>query len=276
MASRPTVGPNPLKGDKQSAGQVGPDDESSIASDIYSSFEDDGEDESGSKKTSNCNQEGDKKTSQEAHYRREHNGVVIYDSAARTPKYHSMPNSHSGDKQGSETLDSIVYPLRKCISPTYPVEDGIPELGAGNGHNPQSNDSGTQCGTGTADGVDSFIHRALPSFFATRCSVPEYTLIRPTYSDGIEFTSKFENGNLRKAIRVSRLEYELLLAEDFNTQGHYHWFFFRTSSSVPAGTRVHFRILNLIKPRSLYTMGYKPFVYSVKRQKATSKKHLLI
>ena len=167
---------------------------------------------------------------------------------------------------GAETLDPIVYPLRKCISTDF-LEDDL--IVSGNvGQSQQQHEFAGQCGL---RGLESLGYKGLPSFFATRCYVSEYTLLRPTFPDGLEFSSKFENGNLKKAIRVSRLEYELLLAEDFNTQGHFHWFYFRTSSTLPVGSVVHFKILNMIKPRSLYTIGYKPFVCSIKRRSRTSR-----
>lgn len=114
----------------------------------------------------------------------------------------------------------------------------------------------------------------MPSYFATKCYIPEYTLLRPSFNDGVEFFSNFENANLKKAIRVNRLEYELLLGEDFNTEGHFHWYFFKTYSTLPAGTVVKFKIINMVKPTSLYTLGFKPFVFSIKKSQDQSTLHL--
>lgn len=90
----------------------------------------------------------------------------------------------------------------------------------------------------------------------------EYTLVVPTFSDGLIFDSNFESGNLKKVMRVNSTEYQLLLQEDFNTKGHLQWFYFRVKSMLPQGTAVRFSILNMVKPQSLYSMGMKPFVYS--------------
>jgi cytosolic carboxypeptidase protein 2/3 len=74
----------------------------------------------------------------------------------------------------------------------------------------------------------------------------------------VRFESRFENGNLKKAIKVSDTEYNLLLNFDYNTRGHTQWFYFKVMTKLPAGTTLQFRILNLMKPDSLYNCGMKP------------------
>ena len=98
-----------------------------------------------------------------------------------------------------------------------------------------------------------------------RSNTPETLANYPVFDEGINFFSRFENGNLKKAVRVSKTEYELYLSEDYNTAGHYHWFYFKTTSHLPANSIVCFKILNMIKPSSLYSVGFKPFAYSVKK-----------
>jgi len=41
------------------------------------------------------------------------------------------------------------------------------------------------------------------------------------------FESRFESGNLHCAYKVNDNDYNLLLQNDVNTQGHTQWFFFR-------------------------------------------------
>jgi len=53
--------------------------------------------------------------------------------------------------------------------------------------------------------------------------------------EGLLFDSRFECGNLKKAIRVNANEYNLLIEPDFNTRGHMHWFCFRVFSRLPKG-----------------------------------------
>ena len=57
----------------------------------------------------------------------------------------------------------------------------------------------------------------------------------PEFHENLEFDSKFDNGNLKKAIRVNQTEYNLFLEEDFNTKGHIQWFYFKTTmKNLPA------------------------------------------
>jgi len=41
------------------------------------------------------------------------------------------------------------------------------------------------------------------------------------------FESRFESGNLRKAMKVGPFEYELYLKNDYGTQSFCQWYFFR-------------------------------------------------
>jgi len=101
----------------------------------------------------------------------------------------------------------------------------------------------------------------MPTFLPTKSYPTEYTLTVSSSEEGIEFYSRFENANLAKAFRLSKDEYELHLSEDYNTTGHYHWFYFKTTSQLPSNTTVTFKITNMIKPSSLYSKGFKPFAY---------------
>lgn len=51
----------------------------------------------------------------------------------------------------------------------------------------------------------------------------------------VRFESRFENGNLRKAIKVSDSEYNLVLSYDYNTSGHTQWFYFKMHTKLSAG-----------------------------------------
>lgn len=41
------------------------------------------------------------------------------------------------------------------------------------------------------------------------------------------FESRFESGNLRRAIQVYEYEYDLILKPDYNTRGNIQWYYFR-------------------------------------------------
>lgn len=64
------------------------------------------------------------------------------------------------------------------------------------------------------------------------------------------FESRFESGNLRRAVHVCAGEYDLLLNWDHGTRGHTQWFFFAVSGAVP-GQSYTFNIVNFCKPQSL-------------------------
>uniref|UniRef100_A0A3Q2HEA1 Cytosolic carboxypeptidase 2 n=1 Tax=Equus caballus TaxID=9796 RepID=A0A3Q2HEA1_HORSE len=75
------------------------------------------------------------------------------------------------------------------------------------------------------------------------------------------FESRFESGNLQKAVRVDTYEYELTLRTDLYTNKYTQWFYFRVQNTRKDAT-YRFTIVNLLKPKSLYTLGMKPLMYS--------------
>nr|XP_051698198.1 cytosolic carboxypeptidase 2 [Oryctolagus cuniculus] len=75
------------------------------------------------------------------------------------------------------------------------------------------------------------------------------------------FESRFESGNLQKAVRVGTYEYELTLRTDLYTNKHTQWFYFRVQNTRK-DTTYRFTIVNLLKPKSLYAAGMKPLMYS--------------
>lgn len=92
---------------------------------------------------------------------------------------------------------------------------------------------------------------------------PNYKLTLPPSEDiMVQFESRFENGNLWKAVKLNDHEYNLVLLNDFNTSGHTQWYYFKVISKFKAGTRIKFNIVNLSKPESLSNEGMKPCVRS--------------
>ncbi|XP_038621151.1 cytosolic carboxypeptidase 2 [Tachyglossus aculeatus] len=97
------------------------------------------------------------------------------------------------------------------------------------------------------------------------------------------FESRFESGNLQKAVRVfpqaggtiqlaehpflhpahfrDTFEYELTLQPDLYTGRHTQWFYFRVQNTR-RGVAYRFTIVNLTKAKSLYATGLKPLMYS--------------
>lgn len=77
------------------------------------------------------------------------------------------------------------------------------------------------------------------------------------------FESRFESGNLLAAIKITDNEYDLILQNDINTNGHTQWFFYRVQNNM-ANHKVRFNIINLAKPDSLYNYGMKILNFSNK------------
>ncbi|KAK0145742.1 Cytosolic carboxypeptidase 2 [Merluccius polli] len=77
----------------------------------------------------------------------------------------------------------------------------------------------------------------------------------------LDFESRFESGNLQKAIQVGAYNYELSLRTDMYTRKHTQWFYFRVRG-MKAGLTYRFTIVNLMKGRSLYSLGMRPLLYS--------------
>lgn len=101
----------------------------------------------------------------------------------------------------------------------------------------------------------------LPEFIA------EYKLTVPDDGITLQFDSKFESGNLNKAIKVSEFSYKLVINSDINTYGQNHWYYF--SAYNPRKTQINFEILNMLKFDDLYKSGLKPAVYSKKHFEKT-------
>lgn len=96
----------------------------------------------------------------------------------------------------------------------------------------------------------------------------EYTLVAPIKNTLI-FESKFESGNLSKAVKISEDEYNLYLEYDVETQGYTQWYYFSVKNYKPHHC-VQFNIVNLLKPNSLYKDGLMPLVFSTEAYAKTS------
>ncbi|KAF4794865.1 Cytosolic carboxypeptidase 2 [Turdus rufiventris] len=75
------------------------------------------------------------------------------------------------------------------------------------------------------------------------------------------FESRFESGNLEKAIKVGPYEYVLMLRPDLYTAKYTQWFYFRVQNTRQEPL-YRFTIVNMAKPKSLYGQGLQPLLYS--------------
>jgi hypothetical protein len=90
--------------------------------------------------------------------------------------------------------------------------------------------------------------------------ISEYSLEVPMDGVTLTFNSKFESGNLHKAVKISDYEYMLYVNSDTNTCDQNHWYYFSVTN--PRKTSITFKITNLLKKDLLYCSGMKPCVYS--------------
>ncbi|XP_031605076.2 cytosolic carboxypeptidase 2 isoform X3 [Oreochromis aureus] len=106
-----------------------------------------------------------------------------------------------------------------------------------------------------------------PYFTYSRIGGSREPIKRATFYDvsqselTLEFESRFESGNLQKAVQVGAYDYELTLCTDMYTTKHTQWFYFRVRN-MKAGVTYRFTIINLMKRSSLYSQGMKPLLYS--------------
>ncbi|XP_072573911.1 cytosolic carboxypeptidase 2-like isoform X2 [Paramormyrops kingsleyae] len=107
----------------------------------------------------------------------------------------------------------------------------------------------------------------LPYFTRSRCGGSRGPIrkaaSRIDVGDGnhLVFESRFQSGNLQKAVQTGVYDYELTLRTDLYTTKHTQWFYFQVRN-MKADVTYRFTIVNLMKSRSLYSSGMKPLLYS--------------
>ncbi|XP_064312273.1 cytosolic carboxypeptidase 4 [Phalacrocorax carbo] len=79
----------------------------------------------------------------------------------------------------------------------------------------------------------------------------------------LTFFSKFESGNLRKAIQVREFEYDLIMNADVNSNQHNQWFYFEVRD-MKLAVPYRFNIINCEKFNSQFNYGMQLVMYSVK------------
>ncbi|XP_014480717.1 PREDICTED: cytosolic carboxypeptidase 1-like isoform X2 [Dinoponera quadriceps] len=82
----------------------------------------------------------------------------------------------------------------------------------------------------------------------------------------LQFESRFESGNLRKAIQIGLREYDLILTPDVNSGSRHQWFYFEVSN-MEANAPYTFNIVNCEKANSQFNFGMKPILFSVTEAK---------
>ncbi|XP_024130686.1 cytosolic carboxypeptidase 1 isoform X1 [Oryzias melastigma] len=91
--------------------------------------------------------------------------------------------------------------------------------------------------------------------------IPNCPLVKDE-GESLKFNSQFESGNLRKAIRVRKYEYDLVLNADINSNHYHQWFYFEVSG-MRVGVTYRFNIINCEKSNSQFNYGMQVLMYSV-------------
>jgi hypothetical protein len=112
----------------------------------------------------------------------------------------------------------------------------------------------------TNNGMTNFNNRGLRINRFYQNLRPYYVKQDPSDTTLI-FESRFESGNLRRAVQIGEYEYDLILKYDYGTNNYTQWFFFKVSNTRKDVT-YKFNIINLIKIESSYNQGMKPLIYS--------------
>ncbi|XP_061709086.1 cytosolic carboxypeptidase 1-like isoform X5 [Cydia pomonella] len=109
---------------------------------------------------------------------------------------------------------------------------------------------------------DNSSQKSTESTFLSNTDEEEITKVN-NFSTRLSFESRFESGNLRKAIQIGPREYELILMPDVNSTKRHQWFYFEVRNMIQGRPYV-FNIVNCEKSDSQFNFGMKPVMYSVK------------
>jgi len=98
--------------------------------------------------------------------------------------------------------------------------------------------------------------------------LPPYYVPESPSDETLVFESRFESGNLRRAVKVFDYEYDLVLNPDYHTRAHTQWYLFSVSNTR-VGRTYKFNLMNLMKSTSLYSEGMRPLCYSMRAAEET-------
>ncbi|CAH1400634.1 unnamed protein product [Nezara viridula] len=111
--------------------------------------------------------------------------------------------------------------------------------------------------------VYSYNPMSAVNYFSRSTSRSNVLSPQPAKEHDLKFESRFESGNLSKAIKITEVYYQLYLRTDLYTNRHCQWFYFMVEN-MKKNTQYRFSIVNLSKGESLYSVGMKPVLYSSK------------
>ena len=119
--------------------------------------------------------------------------------------------------------------------------------------------------------LEAHVQKVLPRADCGQIVYEDLCPYRASDDDGpdreriLQFESRFESGNLQRAVRVGPNEYDLFLRPDksINSTANVQWYYFMVRN-MRNGVPYVFNIVNFVKPKSLYNAGLRPLLYSEK------------
>ncbi|GAB0093380.1 Nna1 [Sergentomyia squamirostris] len=210
----------------------------------------------------------------------EENGIVIYNYNPVSAVNYTNSDSDSDDDDSSAT--EINCPSssseRRRKTPDTDATDSDTSADDGN----DDDDDCTDCDVGKtlkldcanikdspesdseADSSNFTCNKNLSQFSRSSVGGSKYLLNahpNPPEIEDLVFESRFESGNLAKAVKITSGYYELYLRSDMYTNRHTQWFYFRVMNTRKK-INYRFSIVNLVKSDSLYNEGMRPLMYS--------------
>jgi len=116
------------------------------------------------------------------------------------------------------------------------------------------------------DSADPNINRPFAHYTGTTETLLPYYEPTNDSDTTLVFESRFESGNLRRAVQVQEYEYDLVLNPDYNTRNYTQWFYFSVSNTR-SGVSYRFNIINMVKSTALYNEGLRPLHWSTKGER---------
>ena len=162
----------------------------------------------------------------------------------------------------ADFTDKIVYDSVE-ISPYYKNKDN-PYISEKDYVNVMRGDFDNKPGTYADLSQQKFLEK-IPTYQRMHYykNLKPYYPVNDDSDETLVFESRFESGNLRRAVKVSDYEYDLYLKPDYNTNSYTQWYYFRVQNTRRDRTYT-FTIRNLQKSDSLYNYGLLPLLYSRK------------
>eukprot|EP00742_Colponemidia_sp_Colp-10_P006393 GILJ01006851.1.p1 GENE.GILJ01006851.1~~GILJ01006851.1.p1 ORF type:complete len:1123 (+),score=176.22 GILJ01006851.1:301-3369(+) len=201
-------------------------------------------------------------------YRRDLAGIVVYDSRARIHDIQTFP------EKTPDTLTGAVQTVADAVQSnpgSLNTSRSSRPPSSNRNQRPLSSNRSVYRSPIRSSNSESEVDREVSDMrekqkllesIRRRSAGPLFTLFSPRETT-LVFESRFESGNLNRAVKVSEREYNLVLETDVNTKGHIQWFYFAVSNTT-AGQSVQFNLVNFLKPDSLYNEGMQPVVFSEK------------